>query len=160
MFKINRDASNWQANLLKSKDGPFKTQMDLYYLYFMTGIGLNLDTNFPNMSSQMSDLTSSYPSAFSASIRYKIAGLFLYRDMLNNNLPIDNKEIIKKQIESKLSKEDGNTFLTPEAVNQMNIYAFNGFEYLKNKYTSAPSNEYIFLTIFYNDVMPHLFKGS
>jgi len=158
MFKIHTSANKWQESLLKEKGGPFKTKMDLYYIYFMTGIGLKLDKPpHPEYTKELSDINDSYPMEFSSSIRYKIAGLFLYRDMVNNNLPSTDKSLVKKKIEDTFSKTDGNTFLEPDAIKQMNIYAFNGFNYIKEKMNVAPDSAN-FLVFYHKELMPQLFK--
>jgi hypothetical protein len=157
MFRIHNQAKNWAAPLLKKKSTPFKSQIDLYYIFLMTAIGLKLNHCDDNYIKNMTDIYGRYPQEYDSSIRHKIAGLFLVNELSSSSLPLNNKSIVKRKIEEIISKEDGNTFLKQDAIDKMNIYAYNGFVHIKGKLPIAPDPSN-FLLWFYAEIMPNLFK--
>ena len=159
MFRIHKKSGSWCAPLLKKEKGeaaPFKNQMDLYYIFLMTAIGLGLDFSEEGFNQNMTDINRRYTQEFDSSIRYKIAGLFLVTELSSSSLPLNDKSIIKNKIEQIISKEDGNTFLNRDAIDKMNRYAYNGFVYLRDKLPVAP-DPHNFLLWYYDEVMPDLF---
>ena len=157
MFRNHKQFKDWCDPILKEEDSPIKNQMDVYYICLMTAMGLGLDQTDERMRGNLADVYKGFTMEFDRSSRNRIAGLFLVNELKNASLPLDNKEILKNKIEQIIDNEDGNTFLNSDAIDKMNIYAYNGFTHIKEKFTTAPAS-HNFLLWYYKEIMPKLFK--
>ena len=147
MFKIHKDAKNWGKNILSAKDTPFETQLDLYYLFFIVGVGQCRSPNYDK--DKVVDIIKNYTTPFQA-YREVYAALLLVSEIVNSGLDM-NKELVSKKMGNILSSYDP-TLLSDSSFELMNQYAFGGFELIREELPKAPPNPHDFLK-WYNDVM-------
>ncbi len=153
MFKIHKDAKKWGAGLI-SKEGPIKTQFDIYYLSFLVGIGLGRSENFEK--SNVSEITRTVTEPY-IPYRYIIAGLLMVSELKTSGFKL-NKKIVKNKV-SELLDSRSPTLLSDEAVEIMNRFAYSGFEAIREKMPKPPYT-YDFLIWFHNEMLPDCFDGE
>lgn len=153
MFKLNKDAKNW-AETLTAKDSPIRTQMDIYYLSLVVGIGKNQCPTF--QENQVTEITRSYTEKF-LPLKDLLAGVLLAAEITNFGLPAENK-IIRKKV-SELFNSTSPTSLSDNAINIMNRYAFGGFELMKRELTKAPP-VHDFLVWYNDEILSDCFPAS
>lgn len=153
MFKIHSDAPRWGERLLKGKESPVSSFFDIYYLSFIVGIGLGRSPIFE--SSQVTEFNRTYTSPFEP-YRYVLSGLLLVSELSNSGLEL-NKATVQKLV-GQIINSNSPTFLSDEAVDLMNRYAYGGFEALREEQPkSADAQD--FLIWYYEDMLPRSYSG-
>ena len=153
MFRIHQDAKRWGANLL-SKEGPLKTQFDIYYLSFLVGIGLGRSQDMAE--AEVTEITRTVTEPYTP-YRYVLAGLLLVSELTNSGLPL-SKPLVKAKV-AELLDSHSQTFLSDAAVELMNGYAYGGFEAIREHMPKAPA-AHDFLIWYYNAMIPECFKDE
>lgn len=153
MFKLHSGAKRWGEKLV-SKDGPIKTQFDIYYLSLIVGVGLGRTQKFDQAS--ISDITRSVTEPF-IPYRYVLAGLLLVSELTNARLPL-NKPLVKSKV-TELLDSHRQTFLSDIAVELMNEYAYGGFEAMREQMPKVPKI-HDFLIWYYTVMIPECFTDD
>jgi hypothetical protein len=155
MFKIHKDTKNWSKNILSAKGSPFETQLDLYYLFFIVGIGQCKSPNYDK--EKVTDIIRNYTTPFQA-YREVYAALLLVSEIENSGLEM-NKELVSKKMENILSTYDS-TILSDNSFELMNQYAFGGFELIREEWPKAPPNSHDFLKWYYDVMLQQCFTDK
>lgn len=151
MFKLHNSARAWAEPLLSEK-APFTMLFDIYYLSFMTGIGLGLSGGVDN--NQQTEFIKALPGAYQ---KYGngLVGSLIIHELKNSGVEM-NRDNVKRQIDLLMVANSSNPF-SDFAMDLMNKYAYFGFEELKFKFPH-PKNSAEFLLWFDSDIRPRLFS--
>jgi len=157
-YKIHPSVEKWAANLLNQNskntpidevkfDNPIKTQFDLYYMFLLVGLGKGKSANISGLglSEFIKHVTEPYQE-----YKYLLAGLLLSAELTHSGMSLEKKMVQQKVLE--MLRADSGTFLSNDANDLMNGYAYNGFEIVREAYGSVPANSHEFL-IWFNEVM-------
>ena len=155
MFKIHEDVKNWGKNILNAKDSPFETQLDIYYLCFIVGIGLCRSPNYKR--EHVEPIIRNYTEPLKA-YREVYAALLLVSELRSSGLEM-NKDLVSKKMNSILDTYDP-TVLSDYAFDLMNQYAFGGFEAIREEMPKSPPNPHDFLKWYHDVMLPKCFTDE
>lgn len=156
MFKWPRGARDaWGEYLTKKGDrgSPFDTMFDVFYLFFITGIGAN---RRHAGTAEFVDLVDRYPSA-QQQYSFLYAGIVLLTDIASSGIPVD-KLFVQKKVELLLS--DDRTRLSPDGYSLVNEYAAGGYEFVVEVMGKRPETPVDFLLRYNEVVLPKLFSSN
>jgi hypothetical protein len=153
MFRIHKDAKRWGEKLFATTS-PINTQFDIYYLSFIVGIGLGRSPKIEN--SMVTDITRNVPIQY-IEYRHTLAGLLLVSGLNNAGLPL-NKNLVKAKV-LELLDSHSQSFLSDEATELMNCFAFAGFEEIRIAMPSAP-DAFDFLIWYHEEMLPKCFQDD
>lgn len=151
MFKIHKDAKKWAENLL-TKESPFKTQFDVYYLCLIVGIGKSTSPAFE--SKDVTDIIPYYTDPY-LPYRDVLAGLLLVFELKNAGMTI-SRDLVKRKLNGLLDVYNA-TGLSDDATQLMNQYAYGGFIEIREKLSKAPL-PHDFLLWFHDEILTECFN--
>jgi hypothetical protein len=144
MFRWSTEIDRWAEHLIRRRsDGqepnPIRTQLDLYYLFAMIGIGRN---DARPLDGAVKDIVKSYTDELFRS-RYQITGLLVCADLLNSGVKLD-KDRAKSSL-VKILSTDSSVGLSSEGIELLNQYAHGGYLRAKESLGSKPTSSEDFL---------------